>query len=149
MASYDSPTMAGHSATGFQDLLLLLGRILLGVLFAHSGFGKLFNIAGFAGGLEGLPFPYVLAAIGAIVEFFGGLAIIFGAWTRLAALALVVFTLAATLIAHRYWDMPADAQPMQRIQFMKNLAIIGGLLAFAGVGGGRYGVDGLRTRRGR
>jgi putative oxidoreductase len=147
MATYDNTSMAHASASGGQDLALLAGRILIGVLFAQSGFGKIFDIAGFASGLQGLPFPFALAALGAVVEFFGGLAIILGAWTRLAALALVAFTIVATLIAHRYWAMPEEAQRMQQIQFMKNLAIIGGLLAFAGVGGGRFGVDGLLRRR--
>lgn len=53
----------------------------------------------------------------------------------------------ATLIAHRYWTYPPEAQGMQRIQFMKNLAIIGGFLALIAAGAGRFSVDGLMNRR--
>ena len=151
MASYDFDRTRGaeRAATGGQDLLLLAARLLLGAIFVESGFGKLMNLGGFAGSLEGqgLPMPMLLAALGAAVECFGGLAVVLGAWTRLAAAALIVFTLMATLIAHRYWAYPPEAQGMQRIQFMKNLAIIGGFLALIASGAGRFSVDGLLNRR--
>ncbi len=151
MASYDFDRTRGaeRAATGGQDLLLLAARLLLGAIFVESGFGKLMNLAGFAGSLEGqgLPMPMLLAALGAAVECFGGLAVVLGAWTRLAAAALIAFTIMATLIAHRYWAYPPEAQGMQRIQFMKNLAIIGGFLALIASGAGRFSVDGLLNRR--
>ncbi|KAA0680334.1 DoxX family protein [Roseomonas genomospecies 6] len=151
MASYDFDRTRGtdRAATGGQDLLLLGARLLLGAIFVESGFGKLMNLGGFAGSLEGqgLPMPMLLAALGAAVECFGGLAVVLGAWTRLAAAALIAFTIMATLIAHRYWAYPPEAQGMQRIQFMKNLAIIGGFLALIAAGPGRFSVDRLLTRR--
>ncbi|NUB14971.1 DoxX family membrane protein, partial [Azospirillum brasilense] len=103
----------------------------------------------FAGSLEGrgLPPPMPLAALGGAVECLGGPAGVLGAWTRLAAAAVVLFTIMATLIAHRYWTYPPEAQGMQRIQFMKNLAIIGGFLALIAAGAGRFSVDGMMNRR--
>ncbi|HEY0834692.1 MAG TPA: DoxX family protein [Azospirillum sp.] len=138
-----------RTTTGLQDLLLLLARVLIGAIFVESGFGKLTDLAGFTAGLEGMgvPMPMVLGGIGAVVEFFGGLAIVLGAWTWLAAILVAGFTVVATLLAHRFWDVPAEQQRMQFIQFMKNLAIIGGLLALAAAGAGRYSVDGARRRR--
>jgi putative oxidoreductase len=53
---------------------------------------------------------------------------------------------AATLIAHRFWDVPVDQQAMQSIQFMKNVAIIGGLLSLVAAGGGRFSVAALLRR---
>ena len=115
----------------------------------QSGFGKLTDLAGFTAGLEGMGVPLApaLGLIGACLEFFGGLAVVLGVWTRLAAFLMVVFTVAATLIAHRFWAVPAEQQAMQTIQFMKNLAIIGGFLALLAAGGGRFSVDGLLERR--
>ncbi|PWC34570.1 hypothetical protein TSO352_22110 [Azospirillum sp. TSO35-2] len=132
-----------------QDALLLAARVLLGAIFVQSGFGKLMALGGFIGGLEsqGVPMAAVLGTIGALVEAFGGLAVVLGAWTRLAALLVAAFTVAATLIAHRYWEAPPEAMKMQQIQFMKNLAIIGGFLALAASGAGRYSVDGWRLSR--
>ena len=161
MASYDYDTTrdAGRNTAGLgwvdrtavanRDLLLLVARILIGAIFVQSGFGKLMNLGGFAGSLEaqGLPFPTLMAALGAAVEFFGGLAVVLGLWTRLAAAAVIVFTIMATLIAHRYWAVPPEAAGMQKIQFMKNVAIIGGFFALIAAGAGRFSVDGWRTRR--
>jgi len=45
------------------------------------------------------------------------------------------------MIAHRFWDAPVTEQPMQAIQFMKNVAIIGGLAALIAVGGGGFSFD--------
>lgn len=158
MSGYGQPTTPHREAAGLSRLdrmaedarspLLLLARILLGAIFAQSGFGKLTDLGGFSAGLEGmgLPLASVLAVIGACIECFGGLAIILGAWTRLAAILVIGFTAAATLLAHRFWAVPPEQQVMQTIQFMKNLAIIGGLLALVASGGGRFGIDGLRGR---
>ncbi|KAA0581997.1 DoxX family protein [Azospirillum sp. B21] len=137
------------TATAGQDALLLAARVLLGAIFVQSGFGKLMALGGFIAGLEsqGVPMAAVMGTIGALVEAFGGLAVVLGAWTRLAALLVAAFTVAATLIAHRYWDVPPEAMKMQQTQFMKNLAIIGGYLALTAAGAGRFSVDGWRARR--
>lgn len=141
-------TAAGSAAAG-QDALLLAARVLLGAIFVQSGFGKLMALGGFIAGLEsqGVPMAAVMGTIGALVEAFGGLAVVLGAWTRLAALLVAAFTVAATLIAHRYWDAAPEAMKTQQTQFMKNLAIIGGFLALAAAGGGRFSIDGWRARR--
>ena len=75
-------------AVSEQDVLLLLARLTLGAIFVQSGFGTLTNLAGFTTGLKGrgVPLAAVLAVIGAGVEFFGGLALVLGAWRRLAAM---------------------------------------------------------------
>jgi putative oxidoreductase len=158
MATYGTPSApqptsgstswTARAAVEGRDTLLLLARLALGAIFVQSGFGKLTDLAGFTAGLEGMgvPLAAVLAPLGAVVEFFGGLALVLGAWTRPAAILVAGFTVAATLIAHRFWAVPAEQQAMQTIQFMKNLAIVGGLLAVVAAGGGRFGVDGLRQR---
>jgi len=142
-ASWDERTTAG-----WQDGVLLVARVLLGAIFVQSGFGKLTNLEGFAAGLEkmGVPVPYAAGVVGACVEFFGGLAVVLGAWTWLAAILVAGFTLVASFLAHRFWDVPPEQRPMQNIQFMKNMAIIGGLLALAAAGAGRYSLDGFRRR---
>jgi putative oxidoreductase len=134
---------------GWQDGLLLIGRVAIGTIFVMSGFGKLMNLSGFTAGMEaaGVPAAAFTAPLGAAIEFFGGLAIILGAWTWLAALLVAAFTVVATAIAHRYWAMPAEQMAAQQTQFMKNLAITGGLLAFAAAGPGRISIDGFRWRR--
>lgn len=155
MAMYDNPdhratgTWIDRAAVDGRDLLLLAARVLMAAIFIQSGFGKLLNIGDFAGNLagQGVPFAPAMAAVGAGVEFFGGVALLLGAWTRVVAVLLAGFTVAATLIAHRFWEAPEAARTMQTIQFMKNVAIIGGFLGIVAGGGGRFGVDGFWHRR--
>jgi len=60
---------------------------------------------------------------------------------------LIIFTIAATLIGHRYWEITdAAARRMQQSHFMKNLTIIGGMLVLFVAGAGRFSVDGWRRR---
>jgi len=129
-----------------QNPLALIGRILLAILFVPAGFGK---IAGFAGAVGystamGLPLPAVGVAIALVIELFGGLALLIGYRTRIAAIALAVFTLVASFFFHAYWALPAEQQMMQQLMFFKNIAITGGLLAFAAFGAGAFSLDARR-----
>jgi putative oxidoreductase len=131
-----------HEVT-HESIGLLIARIAIGAIFLWSGFGKLGSLTEFTAGMveRGVPSAQILAPLGAAVEFAAALALILGVWTRLAAAALAVFTVVATLIAHRFWDFPAPDQRLQTIQFMKNLAIFGGLAALVATGSGRFGID--------
>lgn len=91
--------------------------------------------------------PTVAVAVGLLIELLGGLALLFGFGTRIAALALAVFTLAASFFFHAYWALPADQQMMQQLLFFRNVAVTGGLLAFAAFGAGAWSVDGARFGR--
>jgi putative oxidoreductase len=133
-----------RTAGANNDVLLLIGRVILAVMFVISGWGKLGNIDGFAGyltGRLGLPAGYPLAVLAAVVEFFGAVAVLAGVKTRWAALSLAVFTLIAALLAHRYWTFPADQVTNQYNHFMKNITIIGGLLVLFVAGPGRLSID--------
>src|SRR5262245_20813492 len=100
-------SLMGRIPPGCGGTIVLLGRVLIGGIFVQSGFDKLMGLDAFAAGLaaRGLPAALVpvLAPIGASVEFFGGLAIVFGLMTRCAALLMIVFVIVATLVSHRFW----------------------------------------------
>ena len=140
---FDSRPLIDQVAADWGNALWLVGRILLAVIFIQSGFGKLMGLGVFAATLAdaGLPMSSVLAPIAAVIELGGGLAILLGIATRYAALALIVFVAAATLIAHRFWAYPPEQQPVQMVQFAKNLAIIGGFLFVFVTGGGHYTLE--------
>ncbi|MEO8279452.1 MAG: DoxX family protein [Ideonella sp.] len=123
--------------------LSLLARVLLALMFVMSGFGKLGNIDGTAGYIAsaGLPFATVLAVVVGLLELFGGLAIIAGFRARWAALALGVFTLAASLLFHKFWAVPAEQQMVQQLMFMKNLGVAGGMFLLAAMGPGNLAID--------
>jgi putative oxidoreductase len=120
-----------------KDASPLVARILLAQIFIMSGVGKLG--AGYIGtqaymqsfGVPGALLPLVIA-----LEIGGGLAIVVGFLTRWAALALAIYTLIAALIFHSHLSDQAQA-----INFMKNLAMTGGLLLLALHGPGRFAVE--------
>jgi putative oxidoreductase len=126
-----------------SDGLALLGRALLCVLFVVSGWGKIGGFADTAGfiGSKGLPLPQVLTAIAIAVELGGGLLLLIGWKARWIAWAMAAFTVVITPIFHNFWDAPAAEVMNQQINFLKNVAIIGGLLMVAAMGPGRYSVD--------
>ena len=133
----------------WQNFLLLFGRVLMGSIYVQSGFGKLAAMDAFTASLVNrhVPFAVPLGWLGALVEFGGGLALVLGGWTRCAALALIVFTIVATLISHRYWEIAeAAARRAQQANFAKNVAIIGGLMLLVVTGAGRFSLDGWRRR---
>jgi putative oxidoreductase len=136
-------------AASTADIVLLIGRILLGWIFVISAWGKLGNISGFTGYLTNLkvPAPGFWAWIGAIVEFVAGAALILGVGTRYAALLAIVFVVVATALAHRYWEYPAAQRQNQLNHFLKNLAIMGGALLLFVTGAGRFSLDAVLGRK--
>jgi putative oxidoreductase len=130
----------------FQDPAVLAGRILLGLIFVLSGLGKISGFAGTAGYIasKGLPLPELLTALTIAVELGGGLALVFGLYTRWAALALAAFSVLAALIFHDFWAVPEAQKMAQNINFIENLSIAGGMLVLAAFGPGALSVDARR-----
>ena len=83
---------------------LTLIRVIVGIVFLAHGSQKLFSwgIGGVAAGMGqiGLPLPLISATLVTFTEFFGGLALILGLGTRLAAAPLAFAMLVATTMAH-------------------------------------------------
>ncbi|GAB3414605.1 DoxX family protein [Massilia agilis] len=117
-------------------LLNLLARILMSQIFIVSGFGKITGYAGTQQYMQAAGVPGFLLPIVILVELGGGLALLFGVKARWAALLLAGFSLASALLFHLH---PGDQ--MQMINFMKNLAMAGGLLMVTRHGAGRPSLD--------
>ena len=135
-----------YTMNALQNPLALAGRILVAWFFLIPGFSKLTGFAGAVGYAQsaGMPMPEICVAVGMAIEILGGLALVFGWGTRYAAAILAVFTLAATFIFHAYWSVPAEAKMVTQLLFNKNIAIVGGLLAFAAFGAGAWSLDAKR-----
>lgn len=125
-----------------QSPIVLVGRILLSIIFILAGFGKITALGGTAGYFAsmGLPVPMVTAVVVALVELIGGIAILVGFQTRIAAIVLALFSVATAFIAH--FDF---ADQMQLINFQKNLAMAGGFLVLAAYGAGALSIDARRA----
>ena len=130
-----------------QDALSLAARILFVALFLPAGIGKLTGFDGTVGYIAsvGLPLPAVGAALALVVEIAGSLALLAGYGTRIAALVLAAFTLVASFFFHAYWAAPADQAYVAQLLFFKNIAVVGGLLAMAAHGAGRWSLDARRA----
>lgn len=144
--AYAADTTGGLVYTPAQNALTLLGRVLIALLFVPSGWGKLMGFSNTVAYIAkgGVPLPEVCAAIAVFAELVLGLALLFGFRARWAALGLAVFTAVVTPIFHNFWAAPEAAVYMQKLNFFKNYAITGGLLAFAAFGAGNWSLDGRK-----
>lgn len=136
-------------SSGCESALLLAGRVLIAWLFVPAGIGKIVGFAGTAGYIasKGLPMPNVMAVLAILAEVGCGLAVLFGFRTRWASWALALFSVVSAVIFHAYWTLQgADVSP-QQINFNKNMAIAGGLLALSVCGAGAWSLDGSMARR--
>lgn len=124
-----------------NDYLALLGRILIAAIFLMSGFNKIMAPGQTQAYMEsaGMPMTGLFLAGAIVLEVGGALSILLGAYTFWGSVALFLFMIPTTLIFHANF-----ADPNQMIHFMKNLAIIGGLLYVMEAGPGRISVDAKR-----
>ena len=135
-------------STSTQNLLTLVGRALIAVLFIPAGFSKIAGFAGTAGYIasQGVPLPQVAAAIAIAAELGLGLLLLVGFKARLAAIGLAIFLAVITPIFHNVWASSAAEVMMQQQAFFKNIAVLGGLLMIAAFGAGGWSVDAKRAR---
>ena len=115
-----------------------VGRIIMGAFFFLAGVNKFINIDGTALYIEsvGLPMPALLAWASAVFLVVAAGALIAGYQAKWAALLLAVFTLLVSFLFHGPASWAADPSGTQQLMFMKNLAIMGGLLFMAAHAGG-------------
>ncbi|MDH1655293.1 DoxX family protein [Pseudomonas mosselii] len=128
---------------GQRDVILLLARILLMILFVLSGWSKLSGFEGTVGYMTslGAPAPMLAAAVAVIMELLVGILLILGFYTRPLALLFALFVLGTALLGHPFWNMVEPERSANMTQFLKNLAIVGGMLLLAVTGAGRFSLD--------
>lgn len=130
-----------------NNIANLIGRILIAALFLPTGIGKITGFEGTVGYIAsaGLPLPALGAVIAILVEVLGSVALIVGFQTRIAALVLALFTLAANVCFHPFWAVAPEQAFVTQLLFFKNIAVIGGLLILAATGAGACSVDAKRS----
>jgi putative oxidoreductase len=132
-----------------SHFLNLISRIIMAAVFIVYGWTKLTNVDSILNnpGLKRFmdrvaqgttPPTWAGYAIGAI-EFFGGIAIILGIATRTISWLFVIYLIVLTYFGHPFW---MTGTPIDKVNFYKNLAIIGAFLMLAVNGGGAHSVDG-------
>jgi putative oxidoreductase len=112
---------------------LVLGRLLMSVIFLLSGAGKLMQFTGTATMMagKGIPLATVALAITLLIEVGGGLALLIGFKVRYIAPIMALWLVPVTLVFHNFWAYQGADQQNQMANFLKNVAIMGGLLIAA------------------
>lgn len=123
------------------DFTKLVARILMSVLFIVAGYSKIGGYGGTQEYMAAMGVPGFLLPLVILLELGGGLAILFGFFTRWVALAIAAFCLISAWMFH---NVPGDQ--MQQIMFMKNITIAGGFLILACAGAGKFSFDHAMAR---
>src|SRR5262245_58764948 len=131
------------SSSTWQSTMALLGRLMIAAIFLTSGIAKLTDTPGTVEHMvkAGIPYAETLALVAGAAEILGAIALIFGVLTRAGAFGLLLYMLPTTLIFHAFWNFEGAERMPQMVNFMKNLAIMGGLAIAAAFGAGRISID--------
>lgn len=119
--------------TQFNAVMSLVARVLMAYIFIVAGWGKVTAYQATAAYMESMGVPAALLPMTILVELGGGLALLFGFQARFAALGLAVFSLITAFLFH--------GSAEDGINFMKNLAMTGGLFFLMLHGAGRFSLD--------
>lgn len=123
--------------------MMFLGRICIAAIFILAGIGKFMDFDGTATYMasKGMTMIPLFLFGAATIEILGGLSLVLGYKTRLGAAILLLFLIPTTYIFHDFWNLEGAERTSQQIEFLKNLAIFGGLLYVIAVGAGRCACD--------
>jgi putative oxidoreductase len=136
---------AGVMENDMSDGLILAARLLLAALFLIFGWRKLMDYSGTVSRMvqDGAPLPMLSSVVAIFMELPVAFAVAVGAFTRLSAVLLLLYTLGTALIAHRYWTMTGTKKVDSLESFYKNLSIAGAFLLLYITGAGKYSVDAI------
>ncbi|HET6418918.1 MAG TPA: DoxX family protein [Geobacteraceae bacterium] len=119
----------------------LLGRILYAAIFLMSGPGHFTQKSIGYAAAQGVPLAFLAVPISGILAIAGGLSILLGYKAKYGACLLVIFLVPVTLFMHRFWGVPDTMVMMQKVNFMKNMSMIGAALLIANLGSGPLSLD--------
>ena len=128
----------------FEHLMTTTGRALLGIYFILPGITKITDFEGNSQymadhGMVMIP-AFLLLTI--VIQVGGGVAMVVGYKTKIIAFILAGLTLVISIVMHNFWTMEPSLQTSHETQnFVKNMAIMAGLLVAAGLGGGTWSLD--------
>jgi putative oxidoreductase len=123
---------------------LLAGRQLFSMVFIIASAGHFSSPTIEAAASHGVPLADLLVPLSGVIALVGGLSVLLGYRTRFGALLLVIFLVPVTLVMHNFWGVPDPmTHELQKMMFMKNLAMLGGALFLSYFGGGPLSLDAL------
>jgi uncharacterized membrane protein YphA (DoxX/SURF4 family) len=114
----------------------LIGRVIFGGFFIYSGihhFQERKSLAQYAGA-KNVPMPEVAVTTSGALLLAGGVSFLTGVKPKWGALAIMAFLAGVSPVMHNFWQtQDAGQKQNEMINFMKNMAMLGGALALMGV----------------
>ena len=134
-----------------RDSAALLGRVFISGIFLQAVLGKTLGWGGQAAYMaaNGMHFITPLLAAALVIEAVGTACILSGYRASAAALIMSVYLLMVTVRLHNFWSLEGAHAAMMQTHFLKNLAIVGGLLLLAAFGPGRFALGQRRLAASR
>lgn len=128
-----------------QDLFALIGRVLIGGVFLWGTFEKMRHWRSVVSyyKTKNIPLLKTILPIGIIMKIVGSLSLLFGWYTHVGALLLLIVALLALFKIHDFWAFNKREQAGQKLLFMKELSIIGGLFMILAFGSGNFSISQL------
>jgi putative oxidoreductase len=147
----DFPRKRGGGAVaqrGCMKITTLVGRILFSLLFIMSAPGNFKSDTVAYAASAGVPFANLAVPASGILALVGALSILLGYKARWGGIALIAFLVPVTVLLHDFWSVTDPMMhQLQLVNFMKNLALIGGALMFVVNGAGAFSLDARLARR--
>lgn len=127
-----------------KNLLILLSRICICAIYLWAASAKLMDWDGAIAYMQSKQFPLIPIMLPAAVllQIGGGVSLLLGLYCRWGAAALILFTIPAMILMHNFWQEVGPAHLIEKMFFMKDLAIVGGLFALTLLGPGKISFDG-------
>lgn len=126
-----------------QDIFSLLGRVLISAMFLWAAYEKIKNWNATVNYMKTKNIPYlnIILPVGVALKIIGGLSVLLGWHAHLGALLLLIVAISACLKMHDFWRMHGAERNMEKLLFMKDVAVIGGLFMILALGAGHFGID--------
>ena len=129
-----------------KDIIDLLGRIFFSAMFLYEGYDSIHYFVRTKSTMTeyGITWNQDMLLTGAIfLLVVGGIMLLIGYRVTIASIFLLIYYVPITFIVHSWWNDPLPQQREVAIDFMQNMAIVGGLLLLIGRGSGRYSIKRL------
>ena len=147
---HDSHSFASESAqpSALTGAAVFAGRLLFSFIFVFGALSNFSHQTIAYAAAQGVPLASIAVPLAGILSLAGGLSILFGYHARIGAWLLVLFLVPVTPMMHNFWAVkdPMMAQ-MQMVNFLKNLALLGGAFLISQFGAGPWSLDARRSSR--
>jgi putative oxidoreductase len=125
----------------FLNLLILVARIFISSFFLWAGMTKVMHWKSTVAYMQTKKISSSLVPALMLLQLIGGISLLLGFEARIGALLLIAFVIPAAWKLHDFWNAAEADKVSQKSLFMKDIAILGGLLLILATGAGRFALN--------